>query len=104
MKLHQALYTTLKKFELEESIRREDFCFDAFSFFARKLGYKSESSLRKMCETRSENNGAKLGLEEAAEIVAETGVEDLKEYFLRRIDELKSEKKQLDIFGGRHES
>ena len=103
MKLYQVVYTTLKKFELEEGVRRDDFSFDTFSFFAKKLGYKSDSSVRKMCEPRSESNSTKLGLEEAAQIVATTGLDDLKVYFLKRIEELRSENKQGDLFGGHHE-
>lgn len=98
MDLHLALYTTLKNFELHEGVRREDFSFDAFFFFSEKLGYKSCSSLRKMCEPRSENNGSKLGLEEAARIIAMTGDHRLEKCFTEMIQRFEQEKQQMEIF------
>jgi hypothetical protein len=72
MKVHELLYSTIKSFELQERIRREDFTFDAFNYLAREIGHKNSSTLRKMCEPRCTANQAKLGFQEATIIMSIT--------------------------------
>ncbi len=73
MTLHKLLYATIATWEISERLRREDFSFDAWEFFAERIGYKHPSVLRKMCQPRGDGNNAKLGIEEALVIMNVTG-------------------------------
>lgn len=80
MTTHQKiLYASVKNFELERRLERDDYAFDAFEFLSGKVGHKNSTTLRKMCEVRSESNVAKLGFEEAIILMAE-----MKDYRLLR--------------------
>ena len=73
MTLQKILYATIKTYELEERINRDDETFDAFEYLSGKIGHKNPSTLRKMCESRSEgSNVAKLGFDEALIIMSIT--------------------------------
>ncbi len=92
------LYVTIKGWELQESIRREDPAFDAWEYLADKCGYKNANALRNMCLPRRENNNAKLGFEDSFIIMTET--QDYRLFHAMRED-LREEKrsiKQINIF------
>lgn len=84
--LHIILFSTIKDFEIRESIRREDPAFDAFEHLAAILGYKNPSMLRKMCRPRSEENVAKLGFDEAITIMSVTNDYRLQYWFIEEIN------------------
>ena len=106
MNVHLALYATIKSYELSERIRREDLTFDAFEFLSTKIGHKSSSTLRKMREPRSTNNGAKLGFEEACAIIEITGDSRLLDWAIEtiRVAKLESERQIYLFVGAIHES
>lgn len=83
MTLNKLLYATITAWELSERIRRDDDCFDAWDYLSEKIGYKNPSTLRKMCEARSENNTTKLGLVEAGLIMDITRDYRLLTFFIR---------------------
>jgi bacterioferritin (cytochrome b1) len=93
MTLAEVLYITIKNWELAESIRRRDKNFDAFKHLSELIGNKNPSTLRKMCNERAHENGAKLGYDEAIAIMAETG-----DYRLRQYEKeiLESKRKHID--------
>lgn len=98
--LHQILYATIKAYELEERIRRNDYTFDAFEDLQKRIGHKNSSTLRKMCEPRNEgSNMAKLGYEEAIIIMSTAGDYRLLHFL---VTELKNRKpadvNQLSLF------
>jgi len=66
------LYATIAQWELKERLRRDDPLFDGWKFIAEKLGHKSVSTLRKMCEERTFNNIAKLGYEDSIIVMSIT--------------------------------
>lgn len=92
--LYKILYATIKNYELEERLRRDDYVFDAFEFLSKKIGYKNSSTLRKMCEPR--NNGtnvAKIGVEDVLVIMSITRDYRIAE-FIR--EDLKQRQQQTD--------
>jgi hypothetical protein len=100
MTLQKILYTTIKAYELQERINRDDETFDAFEFLSKKIGHKNSSTLRKMCEPRLRgSNVAKLGFEESLIIMNITRDYRL-HYWLT--NELKAEQardtRQLNLF------
>ncbi len=99
MELHKIVYATITTWEIGERIRREDYLFDAWNYFAGKIGHKNPSTLRKMCQPHEESNAAKLGLEEAIVIMSITHDFRLLRFI---INELKSasvpEVRQMDLF------
>jgi hypothetical protein len=98
--LHQILYATIKTYELEERIRRNDYTFDAFEDLSKRIGHKNSSTLRKMCEPRNEGtNVAKLGYEETITIMNTTGDYRLLHYLVEELKRRKpSSANQLDLF------
>jgi len=95
---NKILYLTIAEYELHERARRNDFTFSAWKHIAHLIGHKSESTLRKMCEQRSESNAAKLGLEEAFIIMNETRDYRLFVYLRERLKEAKRNHQQLNMF------
>lgn len=99
LKLHQILFASIKTYELEERIRREDFSFDAFAHLGQLLGYKHPSVLRKMCEHRSVgSNSAKLGVEDAMAIMTEINDYRLLDYIREELKDRKRVNGQLSLF------
>ncbi len=99
MELHKLLYATIANYELEERLRRDDMTFDAFEYLAGKIGHKNPSTLRKMCEPRTDGNIAKLGLEEAIIIMDVTRDYRLLRYFIARLKaDAIMDKRQMDLF------
>lgn len=97
--LHRILYATIKNWELEERLRREDYSFDAFDFLSDKIGHKNSSTLRKMCTPRSNNNDPKLGVEDALAIMNVTHDYRLLLYMQEELKHgAKANEQQLDLF------
>ena len=99
MSEHEILYATIKNFELEERLRRRDYKFDAFTFLAQSIGHKNPSTLRKMCQLASGENGAKLGFREAIIIMDITRDYRLYRYMEEELKSMaRSDERQLDLF------
>lgn len=96
--LHDILFSTVKNFELAESLRRHDPCFDAFAFLAQLIGHKNQSTLRKMCRPREQANGAKLGFEDALTIMRVTADYRLLQFMTSWLREQRADKNQHDLF------
>ena len=98
--LHKILYLTIKNFELEQQSIPNNWSFDAYEVLSKKCGYKSSSSLRKMCEPKVQgSNAPKLGMHDAMIIMLETNDFRLLKYYS---DEIKKQKEprtnQLNLF------
>lgn len=99
MELHKILYTTITTWEIGERVRRDDYLFDAWFYFAGKIGHKNPSTLRKMCQPHQESNAAKLGLEEAITIMSLTHDFRLLRYIIGELRRAStSEVAQMDLF------
>ena len=85
MDLQKILYATVKSFEMMERMRRDDITFDGFEFLALRIGLKNPSSLRKMCEPRSDANKTKLGFDDALLIMQTTGDYRLLNYLVAEL-------------------
>ena len=96
------LYATITQWEFIEQQRREDPTFDGWKFIAEKIGHKSASSLRKMCQERTFNNVAKLGFDDAIIIMSITEDYRLLYAMKSRLTELRRSKEerrdQLNLF------
>lgn len=96
--LHKILYATIKTYEIEERLRRDDYSFDAFIFLSKRLGYKHPSILRKMCEPRGKGyNTAKIGVEDAMMIMTETKDYRMLEYIREELKRRKNENEQMNL-------
>lgn len=94
------LYAIITDWQTGERIRRDDDpLFDAWEHLAKKIGHKNPSTLRKMCEPRGSDNGAKLGYREAMIIMAETNDYRLLHYMKKELQRMKKEKDlQISFF------
>lgn len=98
MTLNQVLYSTIKTWEIEERIRREEVNFDAFEFLSKKIGHKNASTLRKMCGPVSSRSGAKLGVDESMIIMTVTRDYRLLEFMKEELRKLQATTEQLNLF------
>ncbi|MCL5266703.1 MAG: hypothetical protein M1469_01190 [Bacteroidetes bacterium] len=98
MELGLILYATITQYELRERLKRNDLTYDAFTDLSASLGYKSSSSLRKMCERRSESNTAKLGFTDAMTIMKRTNDYRLLAWLEEELLQSQSRASQLDLF------
>jgi len=98
MTLNQLLYSTIKTWEIEERIRREDESFDAFEFISKGIGHKNSSTLRKMCGPQSSRCGAKLGVEEAMIIMTITNDYRLFTFQKEELIKRQSSNEQMNLF------
>lgn len=97
--LHRLLYATISDYQSAERIRRDDWSFDAWDHLAHKIGHKNPSTLRKMCEPRTNGNGAKLGYDEAIIVMNETNDYRLLTLMQERLKELRQKRdRQLSLF------
>lgn len=97
--MHKILYVSIKNFELEQRLKRNDFTFDAFEYLCQKLGYKNTSALRKMCEPRSNgSSAAKLGVEDAMILMTEMNDYRLLNFIKEELKRRKTECQQIDMF------
>lgn len=93
------LYVTIKNWQLEERMRRDDFTFDAFEYLSKKCGYKNPSLLHKMCEPRSATtNSAKIGVEDALTLMTITKDYRLLEYIRAELVRRQEMDEQLNLF------
>jgi hypothetical protein len=97
--LDKILYVTIKGWQLEERMRRDDFAFDAFDYLSKKIGYKNSSILHKMCEPRvSATNSAKIGVLDVTIIMAETKDYRLLEFIRADLVRRQEVNEQLNLF------
>jgi hypothetical protein len=92
------LYATISQYELKERFRRNDLTFDAWHSLSRELGYKSSSSLRKMCEPASASNNSKLGFEDAMKIMRRCEDYRLLAFLEQELLQSQARTSQLEIF------
>ncbi len=92
------LYATISQYELRERFRRSDLTFDAWYALSRELGYKSSSSLRKMCEPASVSNTSKLGFEDALKIMKRCEDYRLLAYLEQELTASQARASQLELF------
>jgi hypothetical protein len=102
MTLNQILYSTIKTWEIEERIRREDAAFDAYEFLSKKIGHKNSSTLRKMCGPESSRSGAKLGVEDAMIIMYTTTDYRLLAFIKEELKKLQIPDSQMNLFSQPH--
>lgn len=98
MELELILYATITQYELKERLRRNDLTYDAFADLSSLLGYKSSSSLRKMCEPKSESNNSKLGFIDAMKIMKRTDDYRLLAWLEGELLQSQSRTNQLTLF------
>ncbi len=92
------LYATISQYELKERFRRNDLTFDAWYSLSRELGYKSPSSLRKMCEPSSASNTSKLGFEDSMKIMRRCEDYRLLAFLEQELTQSQARTAQLDLF------
>ena len=98
MELELVLYATITQYELKERLRRNDLTYDAFIDLSSSLGYKSASSLRKMCEPKTLSNTSKLGFIDAMSIMKRTNDYRLLAWLEQELLQSQSKASQLDLF------
>ncbi len=98
MELELVLYATITQYELKERLRCNDLTYDAFNDLSTSLGYKSSSSLRKMCEHRSDSNTVKLGFLDAMKIMKRTNDYRLLAWLEQELTQSQIRASRLNLF------